>query len=179
MEQRTDMEVDYQNNLGDFISFNFYACLRNRVLQLIMIITALTLLQSNYAWKQPLGVRAYSFLLGMGLFAGLFSALLVLIVLVNYKRPQNRIAFSNHKLKLSRDGVSEVSEYSNMSCSWKAVNKIVQNNRLFMIYFSNNLAFLVPKRIFETEEQLRSFLDCAASLWKGHSASAPERVNEK
>ncbi len=166
------MEVDYQNDLGDFISFNFYHFARNRAFQLIAVIAALTFLQSTFAWKQPLGVRAVAFLLTMGLFIVLLSAFLLLIVSVNYKRSQNKIAFGNQKLKLSKDGVSEVSEYSNVSCSWKAVNKIAQNKRLIMIYFSNNLAFLVPKRIFETEEQLRSFQDYAALLRKEYSVSA-------
>ena len=161
MKRETVMEVDYECTNGDFISFLSYHLVRHPAFQILALgwiaLVALTTLQPGYSWSPPSMSETRP--LGL-LLAFMFAGFLVL-----YKRFQNdQTVFGKKMMKLSPDGVSEVGEHGGKSFSWEAVSKIVSNKRLIMIYVYSENAFLVPKRIFKTEEQLRSFHDGAASL---------------
>lgn len=166
----TNREIEFENTIGDLISFNLYHTPRSRPVQMVVVLFALLILRDSYTTGHSLLRNGLVFAQWLGLYFAFMLVYTVVSVAMSYKRSHNKTVFGSHKLKISDEGIFETTEFSTKNYSWKAVSKIVQNRRLIFIYVQSNMAFLVPKRIFKTHEELKEFERDAVSLWKSGNA---------
>ena len=70
---------------------------------------------------------------------------------------ENKDMLGNHSLTLDDDGIKDASENMESKISWNGVEKYIETNNHFFIYISSVAAYIVPKRVFVSQEQKNEF----------------------
>lgn len=165
-------QIDYQNDLGDLMSFNVHHSLRNPSLYVIIVFFSALMFREARRLGDGPAMQAAILATWIGFYLVFVFVMTGVNVVLNYRRTNNKTIFARHVLTLSPDGVSETTELSTISYSWKAVSRIRRNRRLLMIYAQSNMAFLIPRRAFKTDAELAEFEKFAAECWKKSSHAA-------
>ena len=77
----------------------------------------------------------------------------------NYK--QQKLLHLPFQHEFTADSLCTVAEYGNSTLPWKEFHKWREGKTLFLVYQSDNMFHMIPKRIFQNladQEQLRGYL---------------------
>lgn len=70
----------------------------------------------------------------------------------------NKGLIGDRVLELSEKGIDVTTDYSSVNYSWESVNKIEQDRKYIYIYQSSMSAVMLPKSIFDTEEDMENVI---------------------
>lgn len=86
----------------------------------------------------------------------------------NFLSPKNTI--------IDEKGITETTKHSTGFTSWHGILKIENHKNIILFYIDNLQAYIIPKRIFENEEEENAFLKQAEEFWQNAKKSeAKER----
>ena len=71
------------------------------------------------------------------------------------KRKYKNVQKDSH-LRINESGIESKGELTTFFCVWKQIVKLNENENALYIYISKNVAFIIPKRIFQSIEELVS-----------------------
>jgi hypothetical protein len=49
---------------------------------------------------------------------------------------------------------------------WSAIDKVTQTNNFILIYLSDKMAYVIPKRVFSAQEDAQKFFTYISGLWR-------------
>ena len=97
-------------------------------------------------------------------FGGLSFLLSKLFVFIHHKiYPAQIRAMSKRKYKnaqkdshfrINESGIESKGELTTFFCVWKQIVKLSENENTLYVYISKNVAFIIPKRVFQSIEEL-------------------------
>ena len=97
-------------------------------------------------------------------FGGLSFLLSKLFVFIHRKTYPAQIRASSKRkyknaqkdshLRVNESGIESKGELTTFFCVWKQIVKLSENENALYVYFSKNVAFIIPKRIFQSIEEL-------------------------
>jgi len=77
-----------------------------------------------------------------------------------------------HTLEISSEGVSQQTSTSKSLLNWNGFSEIVENNDQVLFFISQKFAVVIPKHAFQSQDQVKHFLDMATAYWKGNPVPA-------
>lgn len=113
-----------------------------------------------------------------GYYYSLTGALLGIILIVLLSTPlafhlsakkslkTNKMLMATHTYTLNEESISSVSETSSMNSKWSDMYDFRESRNHFLFYISNNQAFLIPKRLFNNNEELSFVRKCTEKIQK-------------
>lgn len=131
---------------------------RTSVRRLIMIFLGLVLLALGIA-TYPYFERSWSvFEISLSVWILVLQLFLPRIVhwQVYYR---NREIFGPRKLNITEGGIVSDGPQGRIETPWSRYIRFRETKRLFMLYLSNDVKGIVPKRIFQDPSQISSFRD--------------------
>lgn len=70
----------------------------------------------------------------------------------------NKGLIGDRVVEISENGIDVTTDYSKVNHSWESVNKIEQDEKYIYIYQSSMSAVMIPKSIFDTDEDMENLL---------------------
>ena len=162
------MRVDVRLNSNDFKKYHaaaikFWSKKKNRKFNQAdaILYTGLFFILLFYALGTCLHINWSQFLIG------LLVGIILLFMLLNEQKKilepkEDGFVFGTTEYEFLKEGISIKKEYSQSFTKWEAVEKIHNAKDYFYIYIDHNLAYIIPKRCFNTLEkqnELKSLLD--------------------
>ena len=80
------------------------------------------------------------------------------------KEGDNKGLTGKQRLKIKGDSVTITDGKGKLEYEEPFINRIAENNRFYYIYISSVSAYIVPKGVFESEEEKSGFLDLLSSF---------------
>lgn len=71
---------------------------------------------------------------------------------------KNKDMLGKHILTVNEEGIIEESENGESRINWSGVEKVVETEKHFFIYFSSIMAYIIPKSVFEKDNTKNEFL---------------------
>jgi len=181
------MIIEYDLTKHDLIVFNLYhvrhsPTIRRQYLISLFVPAVIGLLVCIVIWYlavQTSGTPLKTLLALLPLFT--FVPLYVVLFPWAYRRNlrknidgmvregKSRGLFTRHRLTLSEETVGEVSEYSETSTAWQAVERVVMTEEYGYIYINALAAIIVPRRAFPGTSEFEAFVQTAMR----HRTNAP------
>lgn len=79
---------------------------------------------------------------------------------------ENRGLFGLRKVSITPEIIAQSGEYGQSSTSWKAVERIVQNNDYAFIYLNALAAIIIPRHAFPNSSEFETFMSTAGSYYE-------------
>ena len=76
-----------------------------------------------------------------------------------------------NQIILNDAGIFQKSKIHSSHMTWEGVLKIENNKTMFLFYIDNLQAYIIPKRIFDTDEEATIFLQQAEEFWQAAKKS--------
>ncbi len=179
------MEVDFTLEFTDHIWGYGYLLPRMRSMQLILLIAVLISAYqvSDILWNSEFTVivRVLTFLIsliedlaGLALFIAGFALIVGLIMGILYKINQKRSPGQLCKMVVSPAGVSVESSVRRVERKWAAVREVRSLKKFILIVALGNLAYMIPKRSFQSSTDAESFYTYALEQWTNAKQSLPQ-----
>jgi hypothetical protein len=77
------------------------------------------------------------------------------------KEGENRSLFTRHRIEISPEAITESTQFETTSTSWKAIERVANNEAYVFIYKNALGAFIVPRRAFATPSEFEQFINLA------------------
>jgi hypothetical protein len=90
------------------------------------------------------------------------NAVYLFFLMLKYK--SNDGTLGHHLIELRENNLLEVSDVNETLHSWKSVQKIMEWRKYVLIYVSPTNAHIIPKRCFNSSEEVKIFIDEAQRL---------------
>lgn len=100
---------------------------------------------------------AVGVILALIVYLSMFVLQLGLNAVFLYSR-NNRSAFTEHRVELTRDGVYEETQYKRSLFLWPGIRKVVSGVGMVAVYVTAQAAVAIPKRSFASIEQREFFI---------------------
>lgn len=156
------MEIRVELSQKDYSSYLRYYFLR-KVIKKIMLVIAVIFIVSTVLSSigKPFEINSF--------FADIFSTLisvifLVLIlglvfgVLIRFIPMTDAKKTGRRKYIINRDGIAVETKTSSIFQKWTGIVAIEQNKDLILLFVTGMGAHIIPKRYFESQDQLNSFI---------------------
>lgn len=181
------IEIEYENSIDDAIAYNVFhydKFIAKRVPKWIPLIMT------------PLIIATWTFLLIIEVLYGFFTLGIIMLIIMPiilslnllrmgqklnqfiikreakklYSKGENKGFIGKHVMTLAPDELTETTEVNETKQKWSGVEKIVENDDYIFIYISALNAHIIPKRAFENESDVASFVE-TAKQYKEQSSS--------
>lgn len=73
-----------------------------------------------------------------------------------------------HSLEITSEGVWQRTTISESLLLWNGFAEIVENNDQILFFLNQKFAVVIPKHAFQSQEDVKHFLDTATAYWKGN-----------
>ena len=148
MDEGKMIEVKVLLGFGDLLYANYWVSFKNKGVVLLMIMATVTALYS----------------IAVGSFLTVLIALIYPVLLLGstYLGAKRQMA-SNRSLQetihyvFSEQGISATAPSSSGNSDWNIVHQVSETGRSFLIFTSNAVMYIIPKRCFYNEVQLNEF----------------------
>jgi len=156
------MEISVELSQKDYSSYLRYYFLR-KVIKKIMLVIGVIIIVSTILSSIGKPFEIASFL--ADLFSTLISMIfLVLIlglvfgVLIRFMPMTDAKKMGKRKYTINREGIAVETETSSIFQKWTGIVGIEQNKDLILLFVTGIGALIIPKRYFESQDQLNSFI---------------------
>ena len=157
------MELKFKNTYSDIFSFSFYHLIRsplniiiNLILFLVFTYTAFDIVS---AIDNKIIVKIIVFIffeIIILLFIYLYLFIISILSMISRK---NKPFLAERKMVFNDSQISAESEYGKSEYKWNIIQKLKQNRKYIFIYVSQHSAYIIPKNIFESKNEVLSFLE--------------------
>jgi len=149
------MQLEYAITAADHLD-SMKDRYRRSLRRLIMIFMGLFLLLMGIA-LYPYFERSWS-VLEIGLSLWILALQLFLPRIVHWRvYYRNREIFGPRKLNISDAGILSDGPQGRIETPWSRYVRFRETKRLFMLYLSNDVKGIIPKRVFQDASQMDSF----------------------
>lgn len=99
-----------------------------------------------------------------------FGILLILLLLMvsplfSYVASKLRRNPKPFRLSLSEPGVNVVNSDFQSLVSWSGIKRVVGSKERLFLFISSTMAFIVPRRVFETDAEFQGWVEFAKDRW--------------
>jgi hypothetical protein len=156
------MEINVQITRKDYLSFSDYVLLRKtfkRYLKLFII--SAIILPIIFSFGKPFLITDFltdllAIIISLGFLLLIVSTILFIVTRVQQLKDYKILG--NRKYIINKEGIKTETENSNSFQKWANIKSIEQNKHLILIFINKYAAYIIPKRYFESQEQIDSFI---------------------
>lgn len=168
----TDSEIEliYENTFFDVLYFYIYFCFRKALMHIVFGLYSLLVVFPVFNKRDNTGVGFYySVILGgvacivIYVFLWLLTVLLSLLYLWMIN---NKGFLTEHKIKVTREGLGNQTKYSQSLFFWNGIKKVHNTKRLIVVYTNINRAILIPTKVFSSQAQAEEFVSIVEAHMK-------------
>jgi len=164
------VEIEYENRIGDVISFNTRALLTRKSNLGITIFVALFVTTLSFSEQQvTLGTFIVAPIFAFLVFIVLTAVswvLSVFIIVVSHTSNKDRGVICKHKLSFTPEGYIEETPVNRNEGKWSGVYNIVKGSKHIYFYESPMRAHLIPRRVFPDRHAFNNFHAEMVRLWR-------------
>lgn len=150
-------------NRKDFVQYNKFCYIKKRLKSTIKFIFILMIMVSALLNIGHLTLS--NFIFTFFYFSCILIPLMVIFYfvgfyLLRYYPSKNGSILGEKTITINDKGLTEKSNESTTQISWKGIQSIEENNQAIYIFIDNVMAFIIPKRDFESkhhENQFKAF----------------------
>ena len=162
--QEPARKIPYSLNRADLICAHISRLVRNRIFIGFMLVLALAPLwqvvqllgdKAFQRFSLPVRILAGCFLMGV-YFAFLLSVQAVFLLVSNLASKRRGI-LGEHELEITEQGLVERTDVNETLHKWVGFDKTVVGRRLMFICVTESMWHAVPKRCFQSPEELEQF----------------------
>jgi hypothetical protein len=167
-------QITYEIEIEDLVKYNLYTLRSNRHtrrnLLIVRITVALVLMMLSFLSISVRGITwldiiIWVFVLVYFLYAPIFHrGFIARAVRKAHPPEESRGTLGRHTITLTTNGLREESETGESSTLWRGISKISSNDQYIFFYLNPNLAHVVPRRAFPSDEDAERFLETARAL---------------
>ncbi len=159
-DQQDIVEVAGQVTRDDYMRFVTWTSFRLPLALRLMALIFVTVFVLGVVFLPERDATGLLVVLGFAVVAAVFMT----VVIVWSSRSSAVKLYQTYKLlqqpiryRFSRDAVSTTTPSSQGSVSWSAYYRLYETKQAFYLYLAASLANVIPKRFFESEEQMQKF----------------------
>jgi hypothetical protein len=156
------MEINVDLNREDYLKFNKYVILKNRIkrsfiIATIFIIIWIIILNKDIPFNLPLIlIETIIFYLGWGV-------IFLIIYSINFNKikrmpDENGSILGSKKYIILEEGFKEITDVSESITKWTGIKKLVENKEYIYLFVDKIAAFVIPKRYFDSNSQMDDFI---------------------
>ena len=161
------MEIKIEITREDFLEFNKYVLLKNRLKRGFVIATIFILfwvIILNY--NKPLDL--FSIIIELIIFYLGWGILIFLLYKINFQRikklpDQNGAILGNKTYIIQDDGFKEITESSETLTNWNGIKKITETKDYIYVFVDKIAAYIIPKRYLNEEKERNQFIQTLKS----------------
>jgi len=159
---RNELIVNITINRQDFVQYNKFFYIKKRLKSTIkfmfifMIIVSALLNLGHFALSNFMFTFFY------------FSCILIPVMIIFYfvgfyllrfYPSKNGSILGEKTITINDEGLTEKSNESSTQITWKGIQSIEENNQAIYIFIDNVMAFIIPKRDFESNQHENQFME--------------------
>ncbi len=150
------MRIQYENKFRDLLLFHIIHQFLSPVVQTVVLLVVIfnIFLDTVYLGRG----FASAVLVGGILYFGLWTCQFCFNAVYLYSR-KNKAVLTNHIVEIQDDAFYEETKYNRSYSYWNGIVKIVRRPGFAAVYVTPHMAHIIPKRAFESEQQLALFVD--------------------
>jgi len=156
--------VRYTLTRKDLFAFRFHALMRNRILQVMIVLLMLFLMHYTYNISPPQGQPEFPLAVKIvaAVATGLIFLLIMcvctpLVIVLVVRTNKFKGVLGEHVLTLTDAGMSTRSPHAETSRKWTGLLKVASTNKHLFLYVNEMAAQIVPKRFFTSPAEAQSF----------------------
>lgn len=180
-EAATKVKVAYQNTLSDLllVSLYIYFSRKRFIVMTVFIFLLITLVNVLPVLAQDEGAKfnAVAYVAALLIILGLGNGVAAVFMLFDLLPKRNKILYLPRTLVLEDSGIVEETSEGRTEVRWSSVYKVRQTRRFILIYFSEYMLHVVPKRAFSNAAEAEGFYRFAYEAWQRASAKEVPKSN--
>jgi len=161
------IEVRDLRAFRDYVRFRTPQGKRVRIATFVLI-SAVAVLLSTTGTSESIGARVISFVLSFGImfiFMKVLNWIFVRIAEWRTLTPERQKGLlCDHTITLGEDAIVESTSVDEHKKNWSGVDRVVADSNYIYIFLTPQMAHIIPKRAFPSEESAESFFKRACEL---------------
>lgn len=156
------MNLSIEITREDYADFNKFHFLKNRLKRTILT-GCLAILAIEYMINDE-EFEPISSIIGVVLFAGVYIFLIQRQLNKTKKIPMdNGTILGLKQMHFTEEGILATSKDADSRINWSGVKKLEESKTAYYLYIDKTVAFVIPKRYFESEVQEKEFAQMVKS----------------
>jgi len=102
----------------------------------------------------------------------IFSAIFLVILITQYYFKSGKAIYKmqegtdlNFEVSISKENITRINKNSTLIINWETIKDLYDTKHHYLIFISDRQAVIIPKRIFENEEQGKEFYNLIQSYY--------------
>jgi hypothetical protein len=178
------MQINFELEKKDILASHLYTIFHNKSLRLLYSLCLLLpiyfsfsplfnwlILEGNYqvydagvilnVTLQAMVNFVFNIFINIGIFV-FFNSLYLFLLMFKYKN--NDGTLGHHLIELRENHLLEATDVNETLHSWKSIQKVIEWRNYILIFVSPTNAHIIPKRYFDSADEMKSFIDESTRL---------------